>query len=157
MKRVLTALAVGLALAVAAFAVFNGYFYPAMGMRGFAKEQYPQAWEHVARGFCSSSSLEYERTAMLKYHEVRSGSEAYCWGVASCRTPQGGERRAWIYLEWSSRRGLWLRNNLLVLADDDDEIYYSPTFPGQFVRAWTAIRKLMRENARHVREALAAR
>ena len=157
MKKALLALAVLLALALGGFALFNGYFYPPLGLDGLGKEQYQEAWERAAKGFCASAGLSYQGFApepgMLKYRTVDSGSEAYAWGTARCLTPDGRRRLAWIYLEWSSKRGLWLRNNSLVLADDDDEILYTPTFPGQLVRAGTALAKIMRENARHIREA----
>lgn len=157
MKRVLIVLAALVALSVGSFAVFNGYFYPALGMEGLAKEQYRQAWEGAAKGFCASADLVYQgfspEPGMLKYRAVESGSEAYVWGTARCLTPDGRSRLVWIYLEWSSKRKLWLRNNSLILADDDDEILYTPVFPGQLTRATTALSKMMRENARHVREA----
>jgi len=157
MKKALLALAVLAALAIGSFAVFNGYFYPAMGMDGLAKEQYQEAWERAAKGFCASSGLTYQGFApepgMLKYRTVEAGSEAYVWGAARCLTRDGRQRLAWIYLEWSSKRKLWLRNYSLVLADDDDEILYTPVFPRQLIRATTALSKIMRENARHVREA----
>ncbi len=160
MKKILLCLAVLLALAIGGFALFNGYFYPALGMQGLTKQQHQEAIERAAKGFCASAGLTYQGFApepgMVKYRAVESGSEAYTWGAARCLTQDGRQRLVWIYLDWSSKRGLWLRNTSLVLADDDDEILYSPTFPGQLVRAATALSKIMRENARHVREARSA-
>lgn len=157
MKKALLALAILVTLCIGAFAIFNGYFYPALGMKGLAKEQYQEAWVHAAKGFCATTGLVYQGYApapgMLKYRPVGSGSEAYVWGTAKCLTPDGRQRLVWVYLEWSSKRSLWLRNSSLILADDDDEILYTPTFPGQLVRAATALSKIMQENARHVREA----
>jgi len=156
MKKLLLCIAAVLALAIGSFAFFNGYIYPPHGLKQFAKQDYDKAWEKAARGFCSSSGLTYVRPDFIKYRPVEAGDEAYAWGVARCTTPQGGERLAWIYLEWSTKRHLWTRNYSLVLADDDDEVYYTPTFPAQYGRASTALSKIFKENARHVREYLDA-
>lgn len=156
MKRLLAGIAVVLALAVGGFAFFNGYVYPPHGLESFSRDQYAEAWEKAAKGFCASSELTFERPDFVKYRAVEHGREAYAWGVARCRTRDGRERLAWIYLEWSTKRDLWTRNYSLVLADDDDEVYYTPAFPGQWGRASTALSKIMKENARHVREYLGA-
>lgn len=152
MKKAALALAGLLLLLVAAFALFNAYVYPPHGLKHLAREQYDQAWNLAARDFCASSDLTFERADFVKHRAVSAGSEAYVWGVARCRTPEGRERLAWIYLEWSTKRDLWTRSYTTVLADADDEIYYTPSFPGQWGRAATALSKIMKENARHVRE-----
>lgn len=157
MKKLLVALLAVIALAIGSFAFFNGYVYPPFGLEKFSKEDYEKAWEAAAKGFCASSDLTYERPGFVKYRAVTRGNEAYAWGVALCRTRQGDERLAWIYLEWSTKRDLWTRSYTTVLADDDDEVYYTPTFPGQLRRASTALSKIMKENARHAREYLSAR
>lgn len=157
MRKLLLALAAALALAIGSFAFFNGYVYPPHGLERLSKQDYEQAWEIAAKGFCSSSGLAYVRPDFVKYRAVEAGDEAYAWGVARCETPEGRERLAWIYLEWSTKRRLWTRNYSLVLADDDDEVYYTPTFPGQYGRAATALSKIFKENARHVREYLGSR
>ena len=156
MKRVLAVLALLLALAGGGFAFFNGFVYPPHGLESFSKDQYEAAWEKAAKGFCATSELTYVRPDFVKYRKVENGKEAYAWGVALCHTRDGRERLAWIYLEWSTKRDLWTRNYSIVLADDDDEVYYSPTFPGQWGRASIALSKVMKENARHVREYLSA-
>lgn len=155
MKKLLLALVGLLGLAVGSFAFFNGYVYPPFGLESYSREQFGPAWEKAARGFCLSSDLVYEGADFVKYRPVSAGSEAYAWGVARCRTPDGRQRLAWIYIEWSTKRHLWTRNYSLILADDDDEVYYTPTFPGQYRRASTALSKIFKENARHVREYMA--
>ena len=154
MKKILLALAALLALAIGSFAFFNAWVYPPMGLETLPKEDYRTAWERAARGFCASSGLSFERENFVKYRTVETGDEAYCWGTALCRTADGRERLAWIYLEWSAKRRLWTRSYTLVLADDDDEVYFTPSFPKQLGRAGTALSKIMGENARHVREYL---
>ncbi len=157
MKKLLLALLAVIALAIGSFAFFNGYVYPPFGLTQYSKQDYEKAWETAAKGFCASSGLTYVRPGFVKYRAVTEGAEAYVWGVALCRTARGGERLAWIYLDWSTKRDLWTRNYSTVLADDDDEVYYTPTFPGQLRRASIALSKIMKENARHVREYLSAR
>lgn len=146
-----------LALAIGGFAFFNGFIYPPSGLHQFTQEDYAKAWEAVSKGYCSSTDLTYSRPDFIKFRKPDAGSEAYVWGVARCHTQDGRERLAWIYLEWSTKRHVWTRSYTLVLADDDDEVYYTPAFPGQFRRAWTALSKIMKENARHVREFLNAK
>lgn len=152
MKRALLSLLAVLVLAIGGFAVFNGYFYPPMGLHGLTPDQYEKAWDIAAKGFCSSSDLTFEKADFIKFRKPETGAEAYVWGVARCLTKDGRERLAWIYLEWSYKRRLWTRSYTLVLADFDDEVYYTPAFPGQVRRATTALSKIMQENARHVRE-----
>ncbi len=142
-----------LLLVIGGFVFFNAWIYPPLGIESCSRQDYAQAWDRVARGFCDSSGLRYEGVDFLKFREV-AGGPAYAWGTARCATPQGGQRLAWIYLEWSTKRKMWMRGYTLVLADDDDEVYYTPTFPKQAGRAATALSKLYRENARHVREYL---
>lgn len=152
MKGLLIAVLAALGLAIGSFAFFNGYIYPPAGLEHLSKDQYAQAWEIAAKGFCASSDLSYVRPDFLKHRVVEAGDEAYSWGVVRCLNREGRERLVWIYMEWSTKRHLWTRNHSLVLADDDDEVYYTPTFPGQYRRAATALSKIMKENARHVRE-----
>ncbi|GFK95740.1 hypothetical protein NNJEOMEG_03608 [Fundidesulfovibrio magnetotacticus] len=153
-KKPLIALGCLLAVCIAGFALFNAWFYPPHGLERLAREQSAEAWDIAARGFCASSGLTFERVDFIKQRAPSTGGEAYVWGVARCRTADGRQRLAWIYLEWSTKRDLWMRGYTTVLADSDDEIYYTPTFPGQYGRAATALGKIMRENARHVREYL---
>ncbi|GAB6037065.1 hypothetical protein JCM15519_16240 [Fundidesulfovibrio butyratiphilus] len=134
------------------FAAFNAWFYPPHGIENLRKDQDFTAWERAAKDFCSSSGLTYQGVDLYKFRKVDTGPEAYAWGTAKCLTPDGHERLAWIYLYWSTKRHLWMRNTLTVLADDDDEVYYSPTAPRQFDRARIALSKIMAENARRVRE-----
>jgi hypothetical protein len=151
-RAVLLSLAACLATLILAFVVFNAYFYPAHELRTYTQDQYIPAWNTAAKGFCRSAGLAYLGADTMKFRKVSTGPEAFVWGVARARTAQGQERLVWVYLEWSTKRHIWLRNNSLVLADDDDEIYYSRQFPGQFRRAATALAKAFKENARHVRE-----
>ena len=152
MKKLILAFLAVLALAIGSFAFFNAWVYPPLGLEDLGKDQYRTAWERAAKGFCASSGLEFQGDTFIKYRPVESGDEAYCWGAALCRTADGRERLAWIYLEWSTKRKLWTRSYTLVLADDDDEAYFTPAFPKQLGRAATALSKIMGENARHVRE-----
>jgi len=153
-RKPLLALAGLTALLLVSFALFNAFVYPPHGLKHLPKDQYAQAWDIAARGFCASSGLAFERADFVKHRAVSAGAEAYVWGVARCRTPEGRARLAWIYLEWSTKRDLWTRSYTTVLADGDDEIYYTPSYPGQWGRASTALSKIMKENVRHVREYL---
>jgi hypothetical protein len=157
MKKLVAALLVLLALAIGSFAFWNGFVYPPFRLHGLSVDQYQAAWETAARGFCTSSDLTFERPDFVKFRKPDTGDEAYVWGVARCLTQDGRERLAWIYLEWSYKRKVWTRSYTLVLADDDDEVYYTPSWPGQYDRARIALGKLMAENARHVREYLDSR
>lgn len=154
MKKPFIALAAVLALAIGGFAFFNAWVYPPHGLEDLRKEDYRTAWERAAKGFCASSGLAYLGDTFIKHRTVQTGDEAYAWGTALCRTADGRDRLAWIYLEWSTKRKLWMRSYTLVLADDDDEVYFTPSFPKQLGRAGTALSKIMAENARHVREYL---
>jgi len=156
MKKLALSLLVLIGLATCSFAFWNGYSYPPLGLHGLSQDQYQTAWEIAARGFCQSSDLGYVRPDFIKFRKPDPGSEAYAWGVARCTTEEGRERLAWIYLEWSAKRSVWTRSYTLVLADGDDEVFYTPSYPGQYDRARIALAKLMKENARHVREYLHA-
>ncbi|QLA17854.1 hypothetical protein [Desulfolutivibrio sulfoxidireducens] len=131
---------------------FGAWYFPAWRLEGFSKNQYLQAAELAARGLAHAEGLTFMDFDFLKYREVTRGSEAYVWGAARCRAPDGGTELAWIYLEWSAKRKQWLRNYSLLLATPDDEIFYTRTHPGQARRARLAIDKLLHQLARNVRE-----
>lgn len=131
---------------------FGAWYFPAWRLEGFSKAQYREAAELAARGLAHAEGLSFEDFDFLKYREVTRGSEAYVWGVAKCRAADGGTELAWIYLEWSTKRGQWLRNYSLLLATPDDEIYYTRTHPGQVDRARLAIGKLLHQLARNIHE-----
>lgn len=153
LMKIALASALGLVVVGAlSFATFNAWFYPPHGIADLGKEQNFAAWEQAAKDFCASSGLTYQGADLYKFRTVGTGPEAYAWGTAKCLTSDGRDRLAWIYLDWSTKRRKWMRNTLTVLADDDDEVYYSPTYPKQFGRAWTALSKIMSENARRARE-----
>jgi hypothetical protein len=156
MKKILAACSIALALAVCSFAFWNGYVYPPHGLHEYSKDQYTQAWEIAARDFCASSGLTFVHPDFITFRKPETSDEAYVWGVARSLTRDGRDRLAWIYLEWSTKRHIWTRSYSLVLADGDDEVFYTPTYPGQFQRALIALRKIMKENARHVREYLSS-
>jgi hypothetical protein len=146
-------LVVGLGLLV----WFGAWYYPALGLSGIPKDGYRQAMEIAARGMTASDGLAFEDFDFLKYREVERGGEAYAWGAARCRAGDGSTAFYWVYLEWSKKRGQWLRNYSLELAAPDDEIYFTRFHPGQLGRARLAAGKLLGQLASRVREALAAR
>ena len=152
MKKYVVALLAAVLVCLGSFALFMAYIYPPAGLKQYSKEQFQPAWEAAAKGFCASSGLEFLGTDFIKHRAVSSNDEAYAWGVARVSTPGNRVRLAWIYIEWSVKRKLWQRNVSIVLADDDDEVYFTPTFPSQARRAATALGKAMRENLRSIRE-----
>ncbi|MFP5259942.1 MAG: hypothetical protein ACLGQH_13040 [Acidobacteriota bacterium] len=144
-------------LAVAGLIWFGAWYYPAMGLAGIPKDGYRQAMDLAARGMTESDHLVFEDFDFLKYREVARGGEAYAWGAARCKAADGSTTFYWIYLEWSKKRGQWLRNYSLELAAPDDEIYFTRFAPGQFGRARLAGGKLLGQLASRIREALSAR
>jgi len=153
MKKISLVLLATLALAAGGFAVWNGSVYPSLGLSGFAKNDYQAAWETAAKGFCASSRLACEGplpAATFRPMEFSDGAQV--WGVARARTYDNRERLAWISLAWSSGAKRWRRAELLVLAGDSDEMYFTPTFPSQTSRAALSLSRLMREAARRVQE-----
>lgn len=134
---------------------FGAWHYPAFNLADLTKADYRQAMDRAARGMAASDNLTFEAFDFLKYREVSRGGEAYVWGAARCRTADGAAERYWVYLEWSAKRGQWLRNYSLVLAAPDDEIYFTRQTPGQLGRAALALRKLLGQLRSHVREVLA--
>ena len=135
---------------------FGAWHYPALGLSGIPKDGYRQAMEIAARGMTAADGLRFEDFDFLKYREVQRGGEAYAWGAARCRAADGSTAFYWVYLEWSKKRGQWLRNYSLELAAPDDEIYFTRLSPGQLGRAKLAAGKLLGQLASRVREALAA-
>ncbi len=135
---------------------FGAWHYPALGLAGIPKDGYRQAMETAARGMTRSEGLAFEDFDFLKYRQVERGGEAYAWGVARCRAADGSTAFYWVYLEWSKKRGQWLRNYSLELAAPDDEIYFTREHPGQATRARLALGKLLSQLAAHIREARAA-
>ena len=140
-------------LSVGTLVWFGAWYYPAMGLSGIPKDGYRQTMELAARGMAASEGLVYEDFDFLKYRRVERGGEAYAWGSARCRAADGSTSFYWVYLEWSKKRGQWLRNYSLELAAPDDEIYFTRQYPGQLERARLALGKLLGQLAARIREA----
>ncbi len=143
-----------LLLAVACLVWFGAWRYPAYGLSDVPRRDYRRALEIAAKGIARSEGLMFEDFAFLKFREVERGSEAYAWGAARCLDENGGTEYAWVYLEWSRRRGQWLRNYSLVLAGPGEEMYFTRTHPGQLRRALLALEKILHMNRAHIREVL---
>ncbi|MDQ7833376.1 MAG: hypothetical protein RDU30_16730 [Desulfovibrionaceae bacterium] len=131
---------------------FGAWYFPAWKLEGFSKAQHREAAVFAAKGLAHAEGLVFEDFDFLKYRQVERGGEAYVWGAARCRAADGGTEFAWIYLEWSAKRGQWLRNYSLILAAPDDEYYYTRTHPSQWGRARMAIDRLLHQLSRNVRE-----
>ncbi len=144
-----------LVLAVAALLWFGVWHYPALGLAGIPKDDPGRAMDLAVRGMTAADGLAFEDWDFRKFRAVARGGEAYAWGAARCRAADGSTAFYWVYLEWSKKRGQWLRNYSLELAAPDDELYFTRTFPGQFGRAGLALGKLLGQLASHVREARA--
>jgi len=153
LRRGLYAALTMIVLVVGALVWFGAWHYPAMGLAGIPKDGYRRAMELAARGMTASEGLRFEDFDFQKYREVARGGEAYAWGAARCRARDGSTTFYWVYLEWSKKRGQWLRNYSLELAAPDDEIYFTRFAPGQLGRARLALGKLLGQLAAHVREA----
>ncbi len=156
--RIVSVCVVAVVLAgIGALIWFGAWYYPALGLAGIPKDGYRQAMDIAARGMTATDGLVFEDFDFLKYRDVARGGEAYAWGAARCKAADGSTTFYWVYLEWSKKRGQWLRNYSLELAAPDDEIYFTRQNPGQFGRARLAGGKLLGQLASRVREALAAR
>lgn len=131
---------------------FGAWRYPGYGLSGISKADYARAMTVAARGMAISEGLTFEDFDFMKFREVERGSEAYAWGAARCRAVGGGTEYLWVYLDWSEKRGQWLRNYSLVLADPEDEIYYTRLRPGQRDRAAMALKRIWRMNRLHLWE-----
>ena len=132
---------------------FGAWYYPALGLAGIPKSGYRQALDTAARGMTASDGLAFEDFDFSKFRDVARGGEAYAWGAARCKAADGSTTFYWVYLEWSKKRGQWLRNYSLELAAPDDELYFTRQYPGQMARARLALGKLLGQLAAHVREA----
>ena len=150
--RLVIILLAALLLPMGTYAAFNSWFYAPHGLEELGKAQGFEAWQIAAKDFCASTNMTYQDVELYKFRAAQTGPDACIWGVARCTTPDGQTRKAWINLEWSTKREMWMRNNLTILADGDDEIFYSRTTPKQLERAATALRKIFLENSRRVRE-----
>lgn len=157
--RVLRTLAVAMAvivlLGVGSLVWFGAWYYPALGLAGIPKDDSRRAMDVAVRGMTAAEGLTFLDWDFLKFRQVERGGEAYAWGAARCRARDGSTAFYWVYLEWSKKRGQWLRNFSQELATPDDEIYFTRTVPGQFVRARLALGKILGQLAAHVREARA--
>ncbi len=131
---------------------FGAWRYPGYGLSGIPKPEYARAMTVAAQGMAVSEGLAFEDFDFMKFREVERGSEAYAWGAARCRAKDGGTEFLWVYLDWSEKRGQWLRNYSLVLADPEDEIYYTRLRPGQRDRAVMAVKRIWRMNRLHLWE-----
>ena len=132
---------------------FGAWHYPALGLAGIPKDGYREAMDIAARGMTASDGLVFEDFDFCKYREVARGGEAYAWGAARCKAADGSTTFYWVDLEWSKKRGQWLRNYSLELAAPDDEIYFTRQYPGQLERARLALGKLLGQLAARIREA----
>ncbi len=155
LRRALWAGLAVVVLAAGALIWFGAWHYPAMGLAGIPKDGYRQAMDIAARGMTASDGLTFTDWDFMKFRQVERGGEAYAWGAARCKAPDGSTSFYWVYLEWSKKRGQWLRNYSLELAAPDDEIYFTRTFPGQLGRARLALGKILGQLASRVREARA--
>lgn len=154
MKKILLSLFAALVIFLAAFALWNYSVYAPLGLRGYSKNDYQPAWETAAKGFCASSGLRYERPEFVTFRPFETFNGAYVWGVARAKTEDNRERLVWICLEWFSDHKVWRRSDVSMMADDNDEIYFTTTFPRQSVRAFYALSDIVQENIRRVREYL---
>ena len=155
LRRLLYAVLAMVVLGVGALVWFGAWYYPAMGLAGIPKNDPRQAMDVAVRGMTAAEGLTFLDWDFMKLRQVERGGEAYAWGAARCRSRDGSTAYFWVYLEWSGKRGQWLRNYSLELAAPDDEIYFTRTFPGQFRRAGLALEKILGQLAAHVREARA--
>jgi len=149
----LWALPAGFVLGLGALVWFGAWHYPAMGLAGIPKTDSRAALEKAARGMTASEGLVFEDFDFAKFREAPTARDAYAWGAARCRARDGSTVFFWVYLEWSKKRGQWLRNYSLELAAPDDEIYFTRQHPGQLARARLALGKLLGQLAAHIREA----
>ena len=152
MKKILLSFFAVLVLALAGFAAWNAYVYAPLGLRGYAKNDYQAAWEIAAKGFCASSKFIYEGPRSVTFRPFATFDGAYVWGVARARTADNRERLVWVCLEWFSDRRLWIRSDLMEMAGDGNEIYFTATFPRQSARAFLALSDIVQENIRRVKE-----
>lgn len=155
LRRALVAGLGALVVAVGLLVWFGAWHYPAIGLAGIPKEGYRQAMDIAVRGMAASDGLTFTDWDFMKFRQVERGGEAYAWGAARCRAADGATAFYWVYLEWSKKRGQWLRNYSLELAAPDDEIYFTRTFPGQVARARLALGKILGQLVSHIREARA--
>lgn len=153
LRRLLYALLVMIVCGVGALVWFGAWYYPALGLAGIPKDGYRQAMDVAVRGMTASEGLTFQDWDFMKFRNVERGGEAYAWGAARCRAGDGSTSFYWVYLEWSKKRGQWLRNFSEELATPADEIYFTRTVPGQFLRARLALGKILGQLAAHVREA----
>lgn len=154
LRRMLWSLLAVLVLAVGGLIWFGAWYYPALGLAGIPKDDYGRAMDIAVRGMTAADGLTFEDWDFRKFRTVARGGEAYAWGAARCRAGDGSTSFYWVYLEWSKKRGQWLRNFSEELATPDDEIYFTRTVPGQFTRARLALGKIFGQLASRVREAL---
>ncbi|MFU2209799.1 hypothetical protein [Solidesulfovibrio sp. C21] len=155
LRRLLYALLAVIVLGVGTLVWFGAWYYPALGLTGVPKDGYRRAMDIAVRGMTASEGLAFQDWDFRKFRQVERGGEAYAWGAARCRARDGSTSFYWVYLEWSKKRGQWLRNFSEELATPDDEIYFTRTSPGQFGRARLALSKILGQLAAHVREARA--
>ncbi len=140
-------------LAGAGFMIwFGAWRYPAFELAGLPKTGYAEAMDIAGRGMAQSEGLAFEGFDFMKYRQVERGSEAFVWGAAKCRDASGGQHVLWVYLEWSGKRGQWLRNYSLVMADPEDEIFYTRDNPGQWDRIVMAVKRIWKMNRLHLAE-----
>ena len=138
---------------LAALAWFGSWYYPALGLAGIARADYRQAMEVTAQSVTRAKGFTLERFDFMKYRPFGTGDDAYAWGEVRCRAAAGSTAIYWISLEWSTKRGQWLRGEVEELATPDDEIYFSRHFPEQITRARLALHKILGRLLTHIREA----
>jgi len=151
-KIVAAAILVPLLCGIGFMIWFGAWRYPSYDLGGIPEKDYAKAMDIAARGMAASEGLAFGDFDFMKYREVERGSEAYVWGTAICKDDAGAARVLWVYLEWSSKYGQWLRNYSLVMADPEDEIFYTRDNPGQWERLVMAVKRIWKMNRLHLKE-----
>ena len=138
----------------AAWALFTFVFYPVHGLTGLGRRQHEAAIMRAAKEFASSESMVATSLERSRFEAVGENSNAYAWGTVTLLTPGGDHVHLWVSLRWSAFWQRWHRNEILILADPRDRLFFAQSLLslGSIKKTLYIIQNVRRETLRQIRE-----
>lgn len=139
---------------------FNWHYYPAFNLYGVGKSDYEKALVVVAKGYAKSVKQRFLKLDSMRYKETSFDDSSYAWASVAMSSPDThgkslpSHQHVWIFLAKKGRDSPWLRRDLSLLANpEEDALYSGSRFFGLDVIA-LHIRLGIQEQIRRVSEVL---
>lgn len=139
---------------------FNWYYYPSFNLCGLGKADHEKALDVVARGYAKSVGHRLLSLDSVNTRETSFDNSSYAWASAAMSPLDSHEnhhmrqRHVWIFLAKKGHDSPWIRRELSLLANpEEDPLYSGSRFFGLDMIA-LRIKLRIQEQARRVCEVL---